>query len=156
MKLRKSAGGLVSDFYDHWTRFNIRYALSVATYRFKKWGDPSFRYVRSHSLWVSLPNCWQANPARFVLCCFHGWFSRFLADGLGFYSYVTKHFDHSQIIFKLAENLFDHIESQKQHSLGANTSWSQLQLGNPELKKSHGHIICSHELPSVWIPARTP
>ncbi len=74
MKLRKSAGGLLSDLCNHWAHLNIGYALSVPTCRFLKWGDPSFRYVRSHSLQVRLPNCWQTNPTRFVLCCFHGWF----------------------------------------------------------------------------------
>lgn len=52
MKLRKSAGGLLSDFYDHWAYFNIRYALSVLKYTFKKRSDLSFQYVRSRSLWL--------------------------------------------------------------------------------------------------------
>ena len=50
-KLRKSAGGLLSDFYNHRACFSIRYALSVLKHRFKKnWADPSLQYVRSHSI----------------------------------------------------------------------------------------------------------
>lgn len=61
---------------------------------FKKWGDPSFWYVRSHSLWVQLPDCWQTNPTRFVLCRFHRWFFFFQPSKpivWVFSSYVTKH-----------------------------------------------------------------
>lgn len=155
MKLRKSAGGMVSVFYDHWARFNIRYALSVLTSRFKNEEDPAFGMWGHTNFGSDFPTvdrqiqqdlCCIAFTDGFRFSCLMVW--AFLVCDKTFRSFA----DYLQAWWES----FDHVEYEKQHSLGANTSWSQLQLGNTELQKSHGHIICSHELPSVWILARTP
>lgn len=100
------------------------------------------------------PTVDRQNPTRFVLCCFHGWFSLSLADGLGFplmwqnMSVIRRLSSSSVRIFwpyRITETAF----AWRKHQPKPTSAWNELQ-------KSHGHIICSHKLPSVWISARTP
>lgn len=96
----------MSDFYDHWTFFTIRNALSVLKYRYRTELTPGFG-VRGHTdLW-------------FMLCCIHGGFSCFLALRLGF----PLKWQNVEIICWLSWwESFDHIRAHKKANAGV-LSW---------------------------------
>lgn len=132
-----SSGNLLEDccltFTTAEPSLNMRCALSLLTHRFTKRGEPGVLACEvTLTLGPAFPKRWQTNPTRFVLCCSRWWFSlfpRWCGFGFFFSSDVTKHFDHSQIIFELGENLLTVSNHRNSAGLGANTSWSQLAAG---------------------------